>query len=227
MKKVSLLGTVLFAGLFAFGVASTASAQSPVYETVTDDDNLKTSFGIKAGVNLSNLTLDDENLNSESSKFGFHGGFFLKAPITEFFSIQPELLYSNKGTRARYNSTLFGNDGESRFNLHYLEVPVSAVINFGMLNIHGGVYGSYLAAATVTNVRYGDDMITTGGRDLQRGDFNDFDYGVLGGIGLDIDRFTVGVRYSYGLREVGRSTISNYTNNAHNNVGQLYVGVAF
>jgi len=38
-------------------------------------------------------------------------------------------------------------------------------------------------------------------------DFNRMDFGVSGGIGLDIDKFSIGARYNYGLKEVGKTTM--------------------
>jgi len=54
------------------------------------------------------------------------------------------------------------------------------------------------------------------------------DYGVVVGVGFDVQQFTIGARYNHGLREVGNSGIAgNLTNNSKNSVGQIYIGIGF
>ncbi|CAH0173539.1 hypothetical protein SRABI04_01320 [Chryseobacterium sp. Bi04] len=48
-------------------------------------------FGIKAGGNFSSITGDDTK-----SKFGFYAGALVNVPISEAFSIQPEVVYSQQ-----------------------------------------------------------------------------------------------------------------------------------
>ncbi|MCG7860471.1 PorT family protein, partial [Flavihumibacter sediminis] len=66
-------------------------------------------IGIKAGLNLSNFYSDD--VNDNNLKAGLNAGVYAKLPVTRGFSIQPELLYSNKGTKRSYDNAIFG-EGE-------------------------------------------------------------------------------------------------------------------
>lgn len=185
-------------------------------------NKLTAKTGIKGGVNLTNLYVDD--VQDENMKAGLNIGLFAKFPVTKGFSIQPELLYSSKGSRLSYNNA-FGN-GAYRFNLNYVEIPVLAVINIGkVFNIHAGGYAGYLASA---NIKEEDESIENNEvANLNEDDFNRVDYGLVGGVGLDIDNFGIGVRYDKGLNRVSNSSVGNQLlGNSKNSAWTLYVGFA-
>jgi hypothetical protein len=205
----SLLTLCLLAGAFP------AHAQ--------DDRQLR--FGVKGGVNLSNLYIDE--VNDEKAKVGLHAGLWMKAPIGELFAIQPELLWSSKGTRiGSYQNIPFTQDGQVRFNLNYVELPVLASLTLGPVSIQAGPYVAYLFNANVKNLK--EDLTTSGSVDLDRKDFNSTDFGLAGGLALDIKGFQLGARYNYGLREIGKSDIAGQiTRNAKNSVAQVFIGIGF
>lgn len=78
-------------------------------------------FGIKAGMNVSSLSTE-ETLSDQSSKIGFNAGVFMNAPIAENFSIQPELLFSQYGQKAVYESG--GIKRTYTDDLSYITLPV-------------------------------------------------------------------------------------------------------
>ena len=82
-------------------------------------------FGVKGGVNFSNLYTKDVDDNNVLT--GFNIGFFAKLPITSFLAIQPEVTYSTKGAELKYNN--FFANGTAKSQLNYVEIPVLAVIN--------------------------------------------------------------------------------------------------
>ncbi len=201
--------------------AATAHAQDPARGA---------TFGIKGGVNLTNFYNADENVDSDNLKLGFQGGLFLKTPIATFFSLQPEILFTNKGNQREYKANLAGfgpGQSEVRFNLNYIEVPVLGVVNLGRsFNFHFGPYAAFLVNANVRNRSENDSFDTF--EDLGREDFNTIDYGLAGGIGFDANNFSLGLRYNYGLRDIapdfnfGPVTVRNQ---ARNSAFQLYVGI--
>src|SRR5882757_272318 len=138
--------SVLFMGI----VLLTSTAAYAQEQQTAAESGLSAKFGIKGGLNLTSLYVD--NVSSEHMKAGFNAGVFAKLPVTKGFSIQPELLYSVKGAKDTYLNFLQGN-GEYRFNLGYMELPVLAVVNLTRnFNIHAGPYLGYLVAANVKNV---------------------------------------------------------------------------
>ncbi len=139
------------------------------------------------------------------------------------------MLYSNVGARITYGgsdlaSVLGIEEGKVRFNLNYVQVPIAVVANLGPFNVHAGPYLSYLVGANVKNLKTAG-LNASQIAELDTDSFNRLDYGVLGGIGVNVDAFTVGARYNYGLRAVGDSGLAgSLTNNSKNGVFQLYVG---
>jgi Outer membrane protein beta-barrel domain len=222
MKKTKQL--VQFCCVFLAGLMISNGIIAQEQQTGAES-RISPKFGIKGGINLSNLYVDD--VDDENMKLGINGGFYAKLPVAKGFSIQPELLYSNKGSKLTYNNPLFGS-GEYRFNLHYVEVPVLAVINVAKnFNLHVGPYASYLVAANITDLN--DNGTVDEVTDLNADNFNRFDWGLSGGLGIDVGNLTIGARYSYGFREVGESgsVASQLTSNSKNSVVSVFLGLAF
>ena len=61
------------------------------------DNNVNTEFGVKGGFNMSNLTKDD-NVDDNNILYGFNAGLYATLPISDFVAIQPEILFTTKGT---------------------------------------------------------------------------------------------------------------------------------
>ena len=194
-------------------------------EKSSNDEVPTPKIGVKGGINFTNLYVDD--VEDENMKVGFNLGLFAKLPVTRGFSIQPEVLYSVKGSEITYDLGILGSN-EYRFNLNYIEVPVLAVINVTRsLNIQAGGYGAYLAQANIKRVENDEpnDQIA----DLNEDNFNRFDYGLVGGLGIDVSSVTIGARYNYGLREVGKADNfgSQALKNSKNSAISLYIGFGF
>jgi len=193
------------------------------------DNNPGPKIGVKGGLNLAQLYVDQPNAEDEKMKVGYHFGVFGKIPVTNFLAIQPEVLYSNVGSKVTYGGSnlenLFGIEpGEVRFNLNYVQVPVALAVNIGPLNVHAGPYLSYLVSANVKDLKK-SDLSSTDIQELKTKDFNRFDYGLVGGIGFDVQNVTVSARYNYGLREIGNTGLAgNLTENSKNSVFQISLG---
>ncbi|WP_185152539.1 porin family protein [Fulvivirga aurantia] len=177
----------------------------------------KARGGIKGGLNLSTLYLDD--VEDENVRAGFHAGFYTQLMLAPSFAIQPELNFSTKGSSADYNFA--GFRGESKFNLSYLDVPVLATFKLGDdVDIHIGPYVGYLVGVnTSSEGDFGDSRT-----ELDRDDYEKWDYGISGGMALNFNPMSIGVRYNYGLNEIADSDDAARLNKgAKNAVGQVYV----
>jgi hypothetical protein len=204
------------------GAAVPASAQE---QQTSMDNGLKTKLGIKGGLNLT--TLYSSDVSTSHMKAGFNAGIFAKLPVTRGFSIQPELLYTLKGAKSTYDNFVQGS-GEYRFNLGYLELPLLAVVNLGPnFNLQAGGYAAYLTNANIKNVDNNGEI--QGATDLNADNFNRWDYGLVGGVGFDIENFTMGARYNYGLNKIGKSgNLSGDLTQGMKNAGfSFYVGFGF
>jgi hypothetical protein len=219
MKRLSLIRHKSVLMLCA-GVLSVLFVSAQVQQT-SAEGTLTPKVGVKGGVNFTNLYVDD--VDDENMKAGLNLGLFAKFPVTRGFSVQPELLYSSKGSKISF----LGSD-EYRFNLNYLELPVLGVINVARnFNIHAGAYAAYLTQANIKEEDNGSSNESL--IDFDEDDFNRFDYGLIGGIGFDVQNFTLGARYNYGLNQVGeKGTPARLAlRNAKNSAITVYVGYGF
>lgn len=172
--------------------------------------------GIKGGLNVSNLYVDE--VDDENPRFGFNAGVYAQLFSSDVFAIQPEVLFSTKGTRTEYDN-LFG-DGALKFNLNYLELPVLAVFKLGdAAEIHVGPYFSYLLSANVDA-----DGDVDGYEDFDRDNFNAWDYGLAAGIGFNLGNAQIGARYNYGLQKLANSDLANtFLGDSKNSCAQVYI----
>jgi hypothetical protein len=176
--------------------------------------------GLKAGANFANLYVDD--VSDENMKIGLNLGLWHQAANGAF---QAELNYSNKGAEIIYNGAL--GSGKYKYNLNYLEMPLLFVGHVGDFNLHIGPYLGLLVGANIKDVDSNGDV--NGVAQLDRDDFNTFDYGLAGGAAIEFDASQIGLRYNYGLREIGKSGsfAGEAASNAKNSVFQLYVAFDF
>jgi hypothetical protein len=76
----------------------------------------RTEFGIKAGVNIADLKI--QNATEGDSRIGFHLGGLAHIHLSRKFALQPELMFSAQGRQ----QTISGID--YRTNLSYINMPV-------------------------------------------------------------------------------------------------------
>lgn len=79
----------------------------------------KTTFGVRAGVNFTNLNGKDaeDEKHDMKMKAGFHVGVNAEIPLADEFFLQPGVLFSTKGAKAK--------EGDGKINIAYVEVPVN------------------------------------------------------------------------------------------------------
>lgn len=158
------------------------------------DNNVNTEFGVKGGLNMSNLYTDDAD--DENVLFGFNAGVYATLPVSDFIAIQPELLFTTRGSELEYNNALA--QGNVKLKLNYIELPLLVRVNITKnFNIHAGGYASYMVSAKSTgdgDFEFEDQYDTD--------DFNKFDAGIAAGVGVDFNPISVGLRYNYGLTTI-------------------------
>ncbi|MEN9335665.1 MAG: hypothetical protein RLZZ500_652 [Bacteroidota bacterium] len=187
MKKVTVF--LVFLGLT---VGNQASAQEP---TTT----ASTKVGVRGGLSFSNLYTKD--VDDKNRLTGLTAGFFIEAPISNNVAFQPEFNFTMKGAELQYNNVFA--QGKTKFGLSYLEMPVLIKANIlPMVNVHFGPYFAYLVDARITNEDPNGNINFE--QTYNEDDFNRFDYGLSGGVGLDFGPLGIGARYNYGLRTIGK-----------------------
>lgn len=149
MKTKALLIVALSTTVFALG----AKAQG------------KTTFGIRAGVNFQNINGKAEDGTKEDNKLktGFNVGVNAEVPIAPDFYVQPGLLFTTKGAKAK--------EGDGKLNLSYLEVPINLLykptlgagkmlLGFGPY-VGFGIGGKYKTGSTDVDVKFKNDVKTS------------------------------------------------------------------
>ena len=213
MKNFKLIGISAFTLLMLIFTSSVKAQES--------------RFGIKGGVNVSNMYTND--IHDENTKIGLNGGFFLKAALSEHIALQPELLFTMKGSELEFDTPFA--DGTGSFSLNYIEVPMMGVFNITKnFNIHAGVYIASLINVTIENE--GSVSLFDFEAELDRDNFETFDYGLVGGVGLDFNKLSLGIRYDYGLNTVGKkfdfpNGSSDVFPDARNSNLALYLSISF
>lgn len=175
---------------------------------------VRPEVGLRAGGALAQLRGKDDvfGKNATDRRAGLAVGLYVEMPLTSRFSVQPELLYVQKGgktedtfTEDEVEATL-----ESRYKLQYLEVPVLVKYAVPMQ----GPWRPSVSAGPYVAYSLGRDLsfdLSSDGEDLGLSIdadeiFSRWDYGVS--VGADVAyRFTqrtatIGLRYDLGLANV-------------------------
>jgi len=183
-------------------------------------------LGAKAGVNFS--TFSGDNLGDIESRTGFHIGGLVEIPITERFSVQPEILYSAQGAKYTDEGSELGVNYsyEVEQKLDYIQVPIMAKFYVvDGLALEAGPQISFLASSKGEVEGTIGDINVSNEEDLD--DIAGIDFGV--GVGASY-RLPMGVffgaRYNFGLSNINDADNAD-NQKYHNNVFQLSAGYSF
>lgn len=167
MKKLLLTAAAVFA--FSF-----ANAQ-------------ETKFGVKAGLNLANLSGDVDN---NSSRLSFQVGGFAEFKLSDKFAIQPELLYSAQGTKLDV-----GASEDVVLALDYINIPVMAkYFATEKLSLEVGPQIGFLTSAKAKFDGESEDI---------KDGLKSTDFGVNFGLGYNFtENISAGLRYNLGLSNI-------------------------
>jgi hypothetical protein len=173
------------------------------------------SYGVKAGVNVANLSFDADTDVSSKGRIGLLAGVFVTIPIGGWLTVQSEAIYTAKG------ATLDIADLESTYLVDYLEVPV--LLRVELPRRAYAVAGPSMAYRIRARNRVAFDG-STEEIDLG-GDVESFDLGIVAGVGLDIGRWVLDGRYTHGLSDSDADTTDDVR--IRNRVVSLAAGFRF
>jgi len=189
-------------------------AQQPDNGDISENKNEEgkksvVSFGIRAGMNFSHTYAEYERFNPYDDGSGVYNdilgmqvGFVLDIAATDWFHIQPGLMYIQKGM----------NDDHSNYTSHNLEIPILLSLKLAVLRLNVGPY--------IGICMDGESFSGCGG---------DTDLGISMGFGFDIGMFYIGAFYDYGLSgatgDFGNSTRGLYDITSYNRTLGLNLGV--
>ncbi len=110
----------------------TATSAQEIRAMFGSDHKGKISYGIRAGLNVSNIAgeygPDSGDKLDLDSRVGFHVGGVVDIPITNGFYVQPGLLFTTRGAKDKYTYSESGYSEESsaKYRPMYLQIPVLA-----------------------------------------------------------------------------------------------------
>ncbi len=195
MRKV-LVGAAACAALVA---ATPSAAQAPI------------SMGPLVGLNFADDSGDDfaDEFGDTSSRLGFALGGFAEFGLSDMVSLRPELVYTQKGTEIEAGGV------DAKLKLDYVQLPVLAKIMFGAAGagprfslLIGPAFGfsagctfdidAPLVVAAGPSLATGASMVEIDCEDIGA-DTKGFEFAGVVGLGVDLDRFTVDVRFDNGF----------------------------
>ncbi len=169
------------------------------------------AIGPKAGINLATIGGDDAP-DDVKSIVGFQFGAAAEISVNEMISVQPELLYFQKGAKAEGSEEIYGTTIEytSTQMLNYFEIPLLLKLKFGAEDgprffatvgpsFGFGLGGKWETETTVNGETEKDD----GDIDFEDDKIKKLDLGASIGAGAEFaagpGNFFVDVRYLLGL----------------------------
>ncbi len=194
---------VFFLLLIALAASMSASAQLPV------------SFGVKAGMNLSEIQKMDDDI-----KVGFNVGVTAELALPSNFYLLSGLEFTTKG--AKGGSANVGVDAKATLNAMYLQLPIHAGYKLDIapgtnLFVH---LGPYLAYGIGGKIKWdGNDLADI---DFFNDDSNRFDFGVGGAVGVEFNnKISISLGADQGLTKIFKDTKTK-NRAAHISVGYKF-----
>ena len=195
-------------------------ASAVLFSVATVQAQDEVSFGAKGGVNFATVGGDD--FDDPDARTSFHIGGFVEVPLTDKFSLQPEVYYSGQGYDIQSND----NADDIEFQLDYINVPVLAKYYFvdGFYGEVGPQIGFNINSEIDSNPD-GD----SGDINFNSDAINTIDFGVVGGLGYKLNnglffnaRYNLGLSYVFSSEDLGGFDID-----ARNRVFMIGAGFAF
>ncbi|WP_257658166.1 porin family protein [Parapedobacter lycopersici] len=168
-------------------------------------------FGVKAGLNFSNLKSEDGGWLDASTRTGYQAGVWARIGGAGIH-FQPELYVTGKSSEAK----LIEEDKKGKVTFTSLDLPLLLGTRIGF-----GPAGLRIVAGPVVSFVV-DKNIGESLRQVPKfSEYKNQAWAVTGGLGLDISNFRADVRYEHGLSELSKN------DNAPQKVNLWTVGVGY
>lgn len=153
------------------------------------------ALGAKAGTNFSNLR--GEDADDTERKVGFTGGMFLSISPRPFLTVQPELLFTQRGA-TNTNETL---NIKQELRANYIDIPVLFKLRLPIDDVFFPHVYIGPQFSTHLNNTYSVEQLDTNIEIDSEVDVNEFDFGGVFGAGMDIqsNHLLITVDFRYGL----------------------------
>ncbi len=185
----------------------------------------KPQFGLKGGMNISNLSSSGDGSPIMKSKINYNLGGFIEIKIGEKLFLQPELIFSKQG--ADFDYPIFINginyDTKNTFNLYYLNFSTN--IKYQASNNFSFEIGPQVSLLTSSNLVV-SVLNKSNTQDVEKL-FKDNDFGINIGANYNFNKnLFANVRYCVGLSNIAVTEEGDNTV-LKNNVISINLGVKF
>lgn len=196
------------------------------------------TFGVKAGMNLSNFSGD--GADGSDAKIGFNVGFTVDYALTQDLYLMTGLDFTIKGAKDKgeFYEEIEGIDveidGEVKANPMYLQLPVHVGYKMNIAEntkivIHAGPYIAYgLGGKMKISGKASAGGVSVPIDDIKTDFFGDdaydrFDFGLGMGVGVEFGKIGAGLGYDLGLTNIsGDSDYKVRNMNAYLTVGYKF-----
>ena len=170
-------------------------------QRVKRESGLHTSFGLKAGINTSDFSVASDSYRAtHTDATGFQAGAMLNFATRTHFSLQLEAVYVKlqstfSGEANSYNSGIISNNVTTSMKFSQVQVPllVRYTVGHGKLAPYLNI-GPSIALNFGNSSAYTVPINTTTSRAIPI-DLASYSIGFAGGVGLNIQRLSLEVRY--------------------------------
>lgn len=151
------------------------------------------SIGPKIGVSRSNISVDGDGFVSGEEQLGYHLGAFVRMGGHSIF-LQPEFLFSKTG--GTILKQVSGNDELLETSFNRLDIPVMFGFKFGgFFRLQAGPIASILL----------DYQLEDAFQIAQNVDYRSATLGYQAGIGLDVWKLILDLKYENSLSKIAKS----------------------
>lgn len=173
-------------------------------------------FGVKGGVNINKL---QGKAFKDGFSYNYVLGGFIQWNFSRKWGLQPEVNFSQSTSEITNDNTeiyddLFLGGEQKKAKLNYLKIPILMNLNVGpskRVKLQAGPQWSQLLDSKVDSLRNPGQSI------FKKGDF-----GLLGGLWIQLPVVHLGARYEYGL-----TNISEAGAKWHQQAFHIFAGLTF
>ena len=199
MKKI-LLAVILISSSL---LVAAQDGQKP--KNAENNDRMPFCFGPKVGLTYTRLSTKsvDDNLTNlkNSNRLSLQAGLFARIYYHKLY-FQPELDVTWRGGTIKYDMASTANSIKQKMNITSIDLPLLIGYTFGRNFLNFRLYAGPMVGYTMSQKL---DITTSDGSELtpeQKFNNKDATWGITGGIGFDVWKFTMDLRYERGLNDV-------------------------
>ena len=184
-------------------------------------------FGIKGGINLGTFGGDDKSFNpgdintaltglpkvDPTARLGLAGGITYKVGLIAGLSIEPEVMYIQRGAVYEFSlpAGLGGGSGKGTMKLDYIELPVLVKLALPIPIVSPYIEGGASYGMLISAKLKGEGGGNSSEVDIKDG-MNKSNISALVGVGVELAMLDINARYALGLSKIDKDGVAKVYN---------------